>query len=380
MAARRRGRRGQGAVGARTGPVSATGWSRSSGCGRSTRSSSATGRARRQGTVGSLILGLYDADGELHVVGHSSGLKRGREAGAGRAARAVRDRRARPRRPEPLEEREGARVDRAAARARRRGHVRPRERRPDPPRHEDPALARGQGAGGVQARADVAVSVAGNDADVIVVGAGLAGLVATAELVNAGRRVILLDQEPEASLGGQAFWSLGGLFLVDSPEQRRMRHPAIRSDLALQDWLGSAGFDRARGRVAARGREAYVEFAAGEKRAGCTTMGVRFVSRRRAGPSAAATARPSTGTRCRAFTSPGAPGPASSSRSCAACARPQTRGLVDSDFRHRVDELIAERRRGDRRPRHRARAERDRARAGRARATRSASSSCGRRR
>src|ERR687894_2174572 len=81
------------------------------------------------------------------------------------------------------------------------------------------------------------------DADAIVVGAGLAGLVATAELADAGRRVVLLDQEPEASLGGQAHWSFGGLMFVDSPEQRRM---GIKDshDLALQDWLGSAGFDR----------------------------------------------------------------------------------------------------------------------------------------
>ena len=81
------------------------------------------------------------------------------------------------------------------------------------------------------------------DADVIVVGGGLAGLVATAELAEAGRRVILVDQEPEASLGGQAFWSLGGLFIVDSPEQRRLR---IKDslELAWQDWLGTAGFDR----------------------------------------------------------------------------------------------------------------------------------------
>ena len=70
----------------------------------------------------------------------------------------------------------------------------------------------------------------------IVVGAGLAGLVAAAEVADAGKRVILLDQEPEQSLGGQAFWSFGGLFLVDSPEQRRM---GIRdsADLAWQDWL-----------------------------------------------------------------------------------------------------------------------------------------------
>ena len=114
------------------------------------------------------------------------------------------------------------------------------------------------------------------DADVIVVGAGLAGLVATAELADAGRRVILLDQEPEASLGGQAWWSFGGLFLVDSPEQRRLR---VRDsfDLAWSDWTSSAGFDRPDedrwGREWAR---AYVEWAAGEKRAWLHAMGVRF--------------------------------------------------------------------------------------------------------
>ena len=81
------------------------------------------------------------------------------------------------------------------------------------------------------------------DADVIIVGAGLAGLAAAAELADAGRRVIIVDQEPEGSLGGQAFWSFGGLFLIDSPEQRRM---GIRDsyDLAHQDWMGTAARDR----------------------------------------------------------------------------------------------------------------------------------------
>jgi uncharacterized protein len=112
-------------------------------------------------------------------------------------------------------------------------------------------------------------------ADAIVVGAGLAGLVAAAELVALGRKVILLDQEPEASLGGQAFWSFGGLFFVDSPEQRRM---GVRDsyDLALQDWLGSAGFDRPEDEWPRKWAEAYVGFAAGEKRAWLHSKGVRF--------------------------------------------------------------------------------------------------------
>jgi uncharacterized protein len=103
------------------------------------------------------------------------------------------------------------------------------------------------------------------DADVIVVGAGLAGLAAAAEAAEAGRRVLLLDQEPEQSLGGQAWWSFGGLFFVDSPEQRRLR---VRDDveLAWQDWLGTAGFDRPEDELPRRWARAYVEWAGGEKR------------------------------------------------------------------------------------------------------------------
>jgi predicted oxidoreductase len=113
------------------------------------------------------------------------------------------------------------------------------------------------------------------DADAIVIGGGLAGLVATAELAAAGRRVVLVEQEPEPSLGGQAFWSFGGLFLVDSPEQRRM---GIRDshDLALQDWLGSAAFDRPEDAWPRRWAEAYVAFAAGPKRQWLHDKGVRF--------------------------------------------------------------------------------------------------------
>src|ERR1700712_5382172 len=113
------------------------------------------------------------------------------------------------------------------------------------------------------------------DADVIVVGGGLAGLVAATEIADAGKRVILLDQEGEQNLGGQAFWSFGGLFLVDSPEQRRL---GIKDsyDLALQDWMGTAGFDREEDLWPRKWAEAYVAFAAGEKRDWLRAMGHRI--------------------------------------------------------------------------------------------------------
>ncbi|RWA72055.1 FAD-binding dehydrogenase [Mesorhizobium sp.] len=113
------------------------------------------------------------------------------------------------------------------------------------------------------------------DADIIIVGAGLAGLVAAAELAEAGKKIIIVDQEPEQSLGGQAFWSFGGLFLIDSPEQRRMR---IRDshDLALEDWMGTAAFDRPEDFWPRKWAEAYVGFAAGEKRSWLIERGIKF--------------------------------------------------------------------------------------------------------
>ena len=111
--------------------------------------------------------------------------------------------------------------------------------------------------------------------DAVVVGAGLAGLAAAAELADAGRRVVVVEQEGENSVGGQAFWSLGGLFLVDTPEQRRMGITDSRN-LAWQDWLGSAGFDRPEDAWPRRVAEAYVDFAAGEMRPWLREMGMRW--------------------------------------------------------------------------------------------------------
>ncbi|MET7339589.1 FAD-binding dehydrogenase [Nonomuraea sp. NPDC005650] len=116
------------------------------------------------------------------------------------------------------------------------------------------------------------------NADVIVVGAGLAGLVATCELTARGKKVAVVDQESAANLGGQAFWSFGGLFLVDSPQQRRM---GVKDsfELAWNDWQGSAQFDRLEDEDswAVRWARAYVEFAAGEKRPWLDSLGIKFL-------------------------------------------------------------------------------------------------------
>ncbi len=114
-----------------------------------------------------------------------------------------------------------------------------------------------------------------DDADVIIVGGGLAGLVAAAELGDRGKKVIVLDQEPENFLGGQAFWSLGGLLMIDTPEQRRMK---IKDsfELANLDWMGSAQFDRPEDHWPRKWAEAYLEFATGEMRPWLYNMGLRW--------------------------------------------------------------------------------------------------------
>ena len=174
-------------------------------------------------------------------------------------------------------------------------------------------------------------------ADAIVVGAGLAGLVATAELVDKGKRVILVDQEPEASLGGQAFWSFGGIFLVDSPEQRRM---GVRDsyDLAWQDWQGTAGFDRPEDLWPSRWAEAYVQFAAGEKRAWMHERGIRFLPNpgwaERGGYGAIGHGNSVPRFHVTWGTGPGVVAPFE-----ARVREGVARGLVELRFRHRVDAL-----------------------------------------
>ena len=176
------------------------------------------------------------------------------------------------------------------------------------------------------------------DADVIVVGAGLAGLVAAAEIAEAGRRVMVVDQESEANLGGQAHWSFGGLFLVDSPEQRRMGvHDSV--DLALQDWMGSAGFDRPEDHWPRQWAEAYVDFAAGEKRPWLHAQGMRFfpvVGWAERGDGSAS----GHGNSVPRFHIVWGTGPGVLEPFIRRVRQAQATGRLELRFRHRVDELV----------------------------------------
>ncbi|MEF2976916.1 FAD-binding dehydrogenase [Subtercola sp. YIM 133946] len=179
-----------------------------------------------------------------------------------------------------------------------------------------------------------------DNTDVIVVGAGLAGLVATAELLKAGRRVTIVEQEPAASLGGQAWWSFGGLFLIDSPEQRRLGvHDSL--ELARQDWFGSAGFDRPEDHWPRLWAEAYLQFAAGEKRAWLHEQGVRWFPivgwAERGGYTAT-----EHGNSVPRFHITWGTGPGVVAPFAARVAQGVRDGLVTMRHRYRVDELVVE--------------------------------------
>jgi predicted oxidoreductase len=176
------------------------------------------------------------------------------------------------------------------------------------------------------------------DADAVIVGTGLAGLAAACELADAGKKIVVLDQEPEQSLGGQAFWSFGGLFLVDSPEQRRMR---IRDShaLALSDWLGTAAFDRPEDFWPRKWAEAYVDFAAGEKRAWLAARGMKFFPvvgwAERGGGNASG-----HGNSVPRFHVTWGTGPGVLEPFIRRAREAERQGLLSFRFRHRVDEIV----------------------------------------
>ncbi|MFE0752239.1 FAD-binding dehydrogenase [Gordonia sp. NPDC058843] len=183
--------------------------------------------------------------------------------------------------------------------------------------------------------------MAEHEADAVVVGAGLAGLVATYELTKAGRRVVVVDQENRKNLGAQAFWSLGGLFMVDTPEQRRL---GIKdsADLALQDWMGSAGFDRDDEDYWPRQwARAYVDFAATEKRQYLHDLGLRITPivgwAERGGGFA-----DGHGNSVPRFHLTWGTGPEVVRVFAEPVLEAEKRGLVEFRFRHRVDELIVD--------------------------------------
>ena len=77
--------------------------------------------------------------------------------------------------------------------------------------------------------------------DILIIGGGLAGIATALDLLDGGSSVLLVDRDEESAFGGLARESFGGMFFVDSPEQRRQ---GIRdsADLALHDWCNFAEF------------------------------------------------------------------------------------------------------------------------------------------
>ncbi|MEN3090481.1 MAG: FAD-binding dehydrogenase [Staphylococcus pseudoxylosus] len=112
---------------------------------------------------------------------------------------------------------------------------------------------------------------------IFIIGTGLSGLVTATELLKKGHKVTMLDQEPRQAIGGQAFWSFGGLFLVNSKIQKRL---GVKDsyELALNDWLSSAKFDRLKDEDywAYQWAKSYVKFATFEKEDYLKEMGIKL--------------------------------------------------------------------------------------------------------
>ena len=176
-----------------------------------------------------------------------------------------------------------------------------------------------------------------DQSDAIIIGSGLSGLVAAAELGDRGKRVTLVDQEPRSFLGGQAFWSLGGLFMIDTPEQRRM---GIRdsAELALNDWMGSAQFDRDEDAWPRKWAQAYIDFAATDMRQWLHAMGHRWFPvvgwAERGGGFA-----DGHGNSVPRFHLTWGTGPGIIEQFVRRCLEHEKAGLIDFRFRHQVDRI-----------------------------------------
>ncbi len=81
-----------------------------------------------------------------------------------------------------------------------------------------------------------------HQSDIIIIGGGLAGIVAAIEFLNIGKKVLILDRDVESELGGLAKWAFGGMFFVDTPHQRKN---GIQDSIeqAKKDWWSYAQFD-----------------------------------------------------------------------------------------------------------------------------------------
>lgn len=180
---------------------------------------------------------------------------------------------------------------------------------------------------------------------VIIVGGGLAGLVAAYELTQRGVRTVIVDQENAGNLGGQAFWSLGGIFCVNSAEQRRCGIQDSR-ELARRDWQGSARFDREReDHWPRQWADAFVDFAADEMEDYVKARGITFMAN--VGWAERGDGRADGhGNSVPRFHLTWGTGPQVVRSFADPVKKAAEQGIVEFRFRHRVDELIVDEKTG----------------------------------
>ena len=111
--------------------------------------------------------------------------------------------------------------------------------------------------------------------DVLVIGGGLAGIVTALEALRTGNTVTLVDRDSPERFGGLALWAFGGMALVGTPLQARMKIPDT-PEIALADWLRFGELDPA-DRWSRAWAEHYVERSRPDVYDWLTSHGLKFM-------------------------------------------------------------------------------------------------------
>ena len=110
--------------------------------------------------------------------------------------------------------------------------------------------------------------------EVLIIGGGISGIATALDLLDGGKSVVLFDRDEASAFGGLARESFGGMFFVDSPEQRRL---GIRDSAIWRCAIGTTSLSSAR-KISGprRGRKPMCSAARRTSIAGCAAMASAF--------------------------------------------------------------------------------------------------------